>query len=228
MENSAKLCNLDILSILLSKLQGPPLKSAHFLESKEASSGKELDRHSLKKHLTSNYSEIPYDIHAINAYDNLHQGSDESTSAYLHRVQDILKHIHHTSDMTSIPAISTNHVTILTGLKDSRLRNKLAESNSKKWTTMSQVLQDIADMAVDFERSCGYSLPTFKVQYVSSANSSSSYRSNTLTTKNTTTISSTGKTQVLALPGRTLQEGLSNSPQAKFSHKVQMHQGKAV
>ena len=43
---------------------------------------------------------------------------------------------------------------------------------------MAQVLQDVADMAVDFKRSCGYSLPTFNIQYISSANSSSSYRSN--------------------------------------------------
>ena len=41
---------------------------------------------------------------------------------------------------------------------------------------MSQVLQDIADMAIDFERSCGYSLPAFKVQYISPTNSSSSFR----------------------------------------------------
>ena len=121
--------------------------------------------------------EILYDTHAINAYDNLHQGSNESTSAYLHRVQDILECIHHTSDMTSISAISTNHAKILTGLRDSRLHNKLAKSKAKKWTTMSQVLQDVTDMAIDFERSHGYSLPTFKVQYVSSTNSSSSYRS---------------------------------------------------
>ena len=49
---------------------------------------------------------------------------------------------------------------------------------------MAQVLQDVGGMAIDFERSCGYSLPTFKVQYVSSTNSSSSYRSNKPTTKN--------------------------------------------
>ena len=138
-----------------------------------------------KKHLTTNYSEIPYDTHTINAYDNLHQGSDESTSAYLHRVQDILEHIHHTSDMTSISAIITNHVKILTGLKDGRLQNKLAKSKAKKWTSMSQVLQDVADMAIDFERSCGYSLPTLEVQYISSTNSISSYRSNRQTSKNT-------------------------------------------
>ena len=129
--NAARLCNLDTLSIALSKLQRPPLKSASYLESKEVSSGKQLDWHSLKKHLTSNYLEIPYDTHAINAYDSLHQGSDESTTAYLHRVQDILKHIHHKSNMTSISAIGTNHAKILTGLKDSRLQNKLAKSKAK-------------------------------------------------------------------------------------------------
>ena len=42
-ENAAKLCNLDTLTIVLSKLQGPPLKSACFLKSKEISSGKQLN-----------------------------------------------------------------------------------------------------------------------------------------------------------------------------------------
>ena len=130
-ENAAMLCNLDTLSIALSKLLGPPLQSACFLESKEVSSGKQLDWHSLKKHLTTNYSEILYDTHAINAYDNLHQGSNESTSAYLHRAQDIHKHIHNTSDKTSIPAIGTNHTKILTGPIDSRSRNKLTKSKAK-------------------------------------------------------------------------------------------------
>ena len=59
----------------------------------------------LKQHLTSNYSEIPYNTHAINAYDMLQQGNDESTEAYLHRAQDILEHIHHINDMSSISAI---------------------------------------------------------------------------------------------------------------------------
>ena len=187
----------------------PHFNQSSFLKSKEVGSGKQLSWHSLKKHLTTIYLEIPYITHCINAYNNLCQGSNESTSAYLHRVQDILEQIHHTSDMTSISAISTNHAKILTGLTDSRLCNKLAESKAKKWTTMSQVLQDVADMATDFERSCGYSLPTFKAQYVSSTNSRSSYR---LNTKNhTTTVNSMEGTQMLALPGRTLQKGLSNS-----------------
>ena len=115
-ENAARLCNLDTLSIALSKLQGALLKSASYLESKETNSGKTLVWSSLKKHLTSNYWEIPYDTHAINVYDSLQQGSNESTEAYLHRVQHILEHIHHTNDMSSINAIGTNHAKILTGL----------------------------------------------------------------------------------------------------------------
>ena len=79
-----------------------------------------------------NYSEIPYNTHAINTNSYLHQGSNESTSTYLHRVQDILENIHNTSDMTSIPAIGTNHAKILTGLQDSRLHNRLAKSKAKK------------------------------------------------------------------------------------------------
>ena len=47
---------------------------------------------------------------------------------------------------------------------------------------MSQVLQDIADMAINFERSCGYSLPTFK--NISQANSSSSFSSKKSSTRN--------------------------------------------
>ena len=179
-ENASRLCNLDTLSIALSKLQGPPLKTASYLESKETNSGKTLVWSSLKKYLTSNYFKILYGTHAINS---LHQGSDGSAIAYLNRAQDILEHIHHTSNMSSFTAISTNHAKILSSLKDSRLQNKLAESKAKKWTTMAQVLKDVADMAIDFERSCGYSLPTFDVQYISSSNSSSSWRSNKPPTK---------------------------------------------
>ena len=76
-----------------------------------------------------------------------------------------------------------NTISTTDSLKDSRLQNKLAEMKAKKWTTMAQVLQDLVDMAIDFERSCGYSLPTFDVQYISSSNSSSSYRSNKPPTK---------------------------------------------
>ena len=127
--------------------------------------------------------EILYYTHAINAYDSLQQGNNESTKAYLHRAQDILECIHYTNDMSSITAIGMNHAKILTGLKGSRLHNKLAESKAKQWINMAQVLQDIAHMAVDFESSHGYSLPNFEVQHISASNSSNSCRSSKPPTK---------------------------------------------
>ena len=142
-EKAARLCNLDTLSIALSKLQGALLKSANYLETKETNAGKTLIWSTLKQHLTSKYSKIPYDTHAINVYDMLQQGTYELTEVYLHRAQDFLECIHHTNDITSISAIGTNHTKILTGLRDSILHNKLAESKAKKWTNMAQVLQDV-------------------------------------------------------------------------------------
>ena len=47
-ENTAKLCHLDALSIALSTLQGAPLKSASYLEIKEANAGKTLVWSTLK------------------------------------------------------------------------------------------------------------------------------------------------------------------------------------
>ena len=105
--------------------------------------------------MTSSYSEIPYNTHAINAYDSLHQGSDESTIVYLHRVQDILECIHHTSNMSSITAISTNHAKILTGLKDSQLQNKLAELKAKNglpWPRFCKMLETLkGHMGIHFQ-----------------------------------------------------------------------------
>ena len=117
---------------------------------------------------------------------HLQQGTNESTKAYLHRAQDILECIHHTNDMSSISAVSTNHTKILTGLRNGKLQNKLAESKAKKWINMVQILQDIADMAVNFRRSRGYSLPSFEVNHTLSFNNHSSnhfYRSNKQSTK---------------------------------------------
>ena len=69
--------------------------------------------------------------------------------------------------MSSATAVGTNHAKILIGFKDRKFHNKLAESKAKKWTNMVQVLQDIAEMAINFERSRGYSLPSFEVNHTS-------------------------------------------------------------
>ena len=176
-ENAARLCHLGALSIALSKLQGAPLKSVNYLETREANAGETLICPTLRQHFTSNYSEIPYETHAINTYDMLQQGNDESTEAYLHKAHDILECIHHTNDMFSIWPMGTNHAKILTGFRDVRLHNKLAKSKAKKWFNMVWVLQEVADMAINFKRSWGYSLSTFEVTQASSYNKYSSINS---------------------------------------------------
>ena len=53
-ENAMRICNLDAINITLSKLQRAPLKSANYIEGKEASSGKKLSWTTLKQHLAIN------------------------------------------------------------------------------------------------------------------------------------------------------------------------------
>ena len=56
------------------------------------------------------YSKIPYDTHANNANDSLHQGNDESKIVYIHRVQDILECIHHVTGPTGhLQKVYNNH-----------------------------------------------------------------------------------------------------------------------
>ena len=55
---------------------------------------------------------------------------------------------------------------------------------------MAQILQDVAEMAVNFERSRGYSLPSFEVNHTSTysnptSNNNQHYRSSKLSTRET-------------------------------------------
>ena len=129
-------------------------------------------------------------MHGINAYDTLQHGADEPAEASLHRVQDILEHIHHTNNMSEITAIGTNHAKIFIGLKDKILCSKLAESKVKKWNNMVQVLQDVAEMAIHFESSGGYFLLSFEINKTTAyrsqnPNSNQHYGTNKLQTKET-------------------------------------------
>ena len=60
----------------------------------------------------------------------------------------------------------------------------------KKWNNMAQVLQDVAEMAISFERCRGYSLPSFEINQTTAysspnPNSSQYYRANKLYVKET-------------------------------------------
>ena len=85
---------------------------------------------------------------------------------------------------------------------------------------MAQVLHNVADMAVDFKMSHGYSCPMFDIQYVSSANSNSSYRSNKPPTKGTQQPSTRPeKPKCWHCQGDHFKKGLPHCPPAKFPSK---------
>ena len=85
---------------------------------------------------------------------------------------------------------------------------------------MGQVLQDVAYMAIDFERSHGYLLPTFDVQYVSAANSSSSYRSSKPPTKGMQQPSTrSGKAKCWHCQTEHFQKACPTAPEQSFPSK---------
>ena len=99
--------------------------------------------------------------------------------------------MHHTNNTSEIAAIGTNHAKILAVLK--KLHSKLSKSKAKKWKNMPQVLQDVAEMAISFERSRGYSLPSFEINQTTAYSNqhpsdSQHYKTNKLCTKGNTTL----------------------------------------
>ena len=62
------------------------------------------------------YSIIPSDTHATQAFTNLEQHPDELLDDILHHVNDLLSKIDHTSDMSRISVEGTSHYTVVYGL----------------------------------------------------------------------------------------------------------------
>ena len=92
--------------------------------------------------------------------------------------------------MSEITAIGINHAKILTSLKGKKLHSKLTESKAKKWNNITQVIQDVAEMAVSFERCRGYSLPSFEISQTTAysnqcSSDSQCYKTKKLYTKET-------------------------------------------
>ena len=94
---------------------------------------------------------------------------------------------------------------------------------------MAQVLQDVADMAIDFKRSCGYSLPTFDIQYVSSANSSFPLTGPTShLQKAHINHQFDWKHPDVGIARENTSKRTAPQPQSKVPHKKQIHKGKTA
>ena len=100
MEKAAQILGQDILCIEFSEMVRSSLTSAFRLRDYLP----HLTWKDLKGELLRQYSKIPFDSHATQAFYHLQQGSDEILEMYLHHATELLSKIHHTTDMSQIPA----------------------------------------------------------------------------------------------------------------------------
>ena len=82
------------------------------------------------------YSNIPSDSHATQAFTQLEQGMDELLNDYLHHASELLSKIYHTSDMSSISAEGTSHYAIVYGLNCRKLKDIMAGHQNVQWKMM--------------------------------------------------------------------------------------------
>ena len=80
-------------------------------------------------------------------------------------------------------------------------------------------------MAVNFERSCGYLLPTFKVQYISSNMSSSSFQAPQAVYKNTQNTACLEKPKCWHCQGDHYKKDCPTAPKQSPPHKTIINKG---
>ena len=99
-ENAAKLLNQDPIDVAMMKLTSAPLQVAmHLWDTVTNVMWKDF-----QKELAVNFSPLPYDSHAIQAFANLIQGSEEFLTFYVQWAFSLLIWINQMSDMSAIQA----------------------------------------------------------------------------------------------------------------------------
>ena len=117
------------------------------------------------------YSLIPFNSYAIQAFAHLQQGPDELLHMYLHHASEIVLKIHHTSDMSQISVKDLNHYPAVCGLNCRKLKKKCCgtlectlEVNGKIASEMSVIF------GADDKRAKGYCRAESNAQEASTLN----------------------------------------------------------
>ena len=92
------------------------------------------------------FSAFLMDSHAIQAFVWLKQGLDELLDMYLHCTSELLSRMYHTSDMSRISALGSNHYAVVYDLKCRKLKNYVMGHSSTQWKTMEDCLRDICNL----------------------------------------------------------------------------------
>ena len=99
-----------------------PLTSAHTLRDESP----KITWKGPKRELSRQYSSIPLDNHATQAFECLQQGPHELLEMYLCRASEPLLKSYHTLDMSQISVLGLNHYTVVYGLGCRELKGCLA------------------------------------------------------------------------------------------------------
>ena len=76
------------------------------------------------------YSIMPSDTHATQAFTHVKQGLDELLNDYLLGVSELLSKTCHTTDMSRISVEGTNHNAVVSGLNHRKLKDSVAGCRS--------------------------------------------------------------------------------------------------
>ena len=110
------------IHIGFSKLTGSLLLTAKRLKTRLPN----LTLMEIKKELSIQYSIIPSNTHATQAFTHLEQGQDKLVDDYLHCVSQLLSKIYHTSDTSRISAEGTNLYVVVYCLNCRKLKDSVA------------------------------------------------------------------------------------------------------
>ena len=102
------------------------------------------------------YSVIPSDSHATQAFIQLQQGLDEPLDKYLHCVSELLSKIYCTSDMSRMLVKGLNHYSVVCSLNCKEVKDSITECQSLQWKMIKECLRDICDVRNRHEQAKGY------------------------------------------------------------------------
>ena len=140
-------------------MTGSPLTSAYRLrDCLQYMMWKDLKSEPLRQ-----YSTISFNSHATQAFAYLQQGPDELLEMYLHCASELLSKIHHTTDMSQMPAKGLSTYTVVYGLHSTKPKDKVAGHQSTYWNTIKDCFSDIHAFGTGYERVNGYSRVDFNI-----------------------------------------------------------------
>ena len=97
------------------------------------------------------YSIIPSDSHATQAFTWLEQGPDELLDEYIHCAHKLLSKIYHTLDMSSISVEGLTHYAVVYGLNCNKLKDTITGHWNVQWKMMEECFRDICNISVGYE-----------------------------------------------------------------------------